>query len=147
MKSYKGVQRIKRLEQRKGGYFYLKIDSEIVNQFDRKKTTRLICTLNDIVSYRCGLNHLGDGNFFIIIAGRYLEQIKKGLGDQINYIIDEDPDQLGVDVQDSDAKTIFDKLSDGKKRTLIYSIVKIKNIDKQVKLIADFLTKEQMKIK
>lgn len=63
MREFAGQQTIKQLENRKGGYFYLKIDSEIINQFSRKRATRMICTIETKVSYHCGLNHLGDGNF------------------------------------------------------------------------------------
>jgi hypothetical protein len=156
MKSHQGQQTIKQLEKRKGGYFYLKINAEIINQFSKKRATRMICTINDQISYRCGLNHLGDGNFYVIVAGKYLEELNKELGEKVNYRIDEDPDQLGVEMpevltvfleQDLESKAIFEKLTDGKKRSLIYSFVKIKDIDKQIKTIIDFLTKERLKIK
>ncbi len=156
MKTFQGKQTIKQLEKRKGGYYYLKLDSEIINQFSKKRATRIICTIDANVSYRCGLNHLGDGNFYVIVAGKYLEKLNKELGEEVDYRIDEDPDQLGVDMpevlnvflaQDSDSKAIFDKLTDGKKRSLIYSFVKLKDIDKQVKIINDFLAKESQKMK
>jgi hypothetical protein len=127
MKTYSGNQKIKQLEKRKGGYFYLEVNADVVNQFEKKKATRIICTLDDALSYRCGLNHLGDGNFFIIIATKYLEKLGKNLGDPVNYRIDKDPDQLGVDVpevlevflaQDADFKSIYEALTDGKKRSL-----------------------------
>lgn len=41
--------------------------------------------------------------------------------------------------QDSDLNKVYDTLSDGKKRGLIYSVKKIKNIDMQVQKIIDFL--------
>ncbi|MGY5351130.1 DUF1905 domain-containing protein [Wenyingzhuangia sp. IMCC45533] len=135
MKTHQGIQTIKQLEKRKGGYYYLKLDSEIINQFSKKKATRMICTIDEKISYRCGLNHLGDGNFYVIIAGKYLEELNKEIGEEVNYRIDEDPDQLGVEMpevltvfleQDADSKVIFDKLTDGKKRSLIYSFVKLK---------------------
>jgi hypothetical protein len=156
MKTHKGIQTIKQLEKRKGGYYYLKLESEIINQFSKKRATRMVCTIDNKVSYRCGLNHLGDGNFYVIVAGKYLEELNKELGEEVDYRIDEDPDQLGVDVpevltvfleQDADSKAIFDKLTDGKKRSLIYSFVKIKDIDKQIKTIIDFLIKERLKMK
>lgn len=37
MKKFSGKQSIKQLEKRKGGYFYLKIDSKIISQFSKKK--------------------------------------------------------------------------------------------------------------
>lgn len=156
MTSYQGKQEIKQLEKRKGGYFYLKIDSDIINQFSRKRATRMICTIDNVVSYRCGLNHLGDGSFYIIVAGKHLDKLNKALGVEVNFKIEEDPDQLGVEVpevltvfleQDVDSKAIYDKLTNGKKRSLIYSFNRIKDIDKQVKIIMDFLTKEKQKMK
>ena len=156
MKTYQGIETLRQLEKRKGGYYYLKLDSGIINNFSKKRATRMICTLDDQVSYRCGLNHLGDGNFYVIVAGKYLEELNKELGEEVNYRIDEDPDQLGVDIpevltvfleQDSDSKAISNKLTDGKKRSLIYSFVKLKDIDKQVRNIIDFLAKERQKMK
>ncbi|MEM9078755.1 MAG: YdeI/OmpD-associated family protein [Bacteroidota bacterium] len=156
MESYQGKQSIKQLEKRKGGYFYLKMDSEIIEQFSRKRATRLICTIDNNVSYRCGLNHLGDGNYFIILASKYLEKLQKELGDTVEYKIEKDPDQLGIDMpevlavfleQEPESKKIFDELTDGKKRSLIYSILKIKDIDGQVKNIQEFIINERRKIK
>jgi hypothetical protein len=72
MKNFKGKQVIDQLEKRKGGYFFLKIDAEIVNQFQEKRHTRFICTLDSKLPFQCGLNHLGDGNFFIILSNKNL---------------------------------------------------------------------------
>jgi hypothetical protein len=156
MDTYCSQQAIKQLEKRKGGYFYLEIDAGIVNQLERKRSTRIICTLDDRISYRCGLNHLGDGNFFIIIATKYLKKLGKVLGDHVKYSIEKDPDQLGVAIpevlsvflsQEDDYKAVFEKLTDGKKRSLIYTITKVKDIDKQVDNIMAFLDKERQKLK
>jgi len=109
MISYQEKQKIKQLEKRKGGYFYLKIDSDIINEFSRKRATRMICTIDNAVYYRCGLTV-------------FLEQ-------------------------DLDSKANYNKLTDGKKRSLIYSFNKLKDIDKQVKIIIEFLSKEKLKMK
>jgi len=156
MKSYSETLHIQQLEKRKGGYYFIPVIADVVNQFSRKKATRVICSLDNTVSYRCGFNHLGDGNFYIIIASRYLNQLGKNLGDEVLFSIEEDPDPLGVDIpevltvlldQDPEAGNIFKQLTDGKKRSLIYGLVKIKNIDKQVKFILEVLEKEARKLK
>mgnify|MGYP001798348535 FL=1 len=155
MKSYQGEQTIKQLEKRKGGYYYLRLDADIINQFSRKRATRMICTIDEKVSYLCGLNHLGDGNFFIIVAGKYLNALAKELGDQVHYQIEEDPDQLGVDMpevltvfleQEPELRKVFNKLTDGKKRSLIYQIIKIKDIDMQIRSIRDFLSEQRQRM-
>ncbi len=150
-----GEQAIGQLEKMKGGYFYLMIETDIINQFERKRHTRLVCHLDEKISYQCGLNHLGDGNFFIIIAGKYLEQLGKKVGSIVHFKVEEDPNPLGVDVPevltvllayDEDLKTIYDKITDGKKRALIFSIIKTKDIDKQVQGIMGFLAKEKQQL-
>ena len=155
LKSFEDEQNIGQLEKQKGGYFFLKMEVEIVNQFEKKRHTRMICHLDEKITFRCGLNHLGDGNFFIIVAGKCLEQLNKKVGSLIHFKIEEDPDQLGVEMpevleallsQDENLKSIFDKITDGKKRSLIYTILKIKDIDKQVQTSIEFLNKEQFNL-
>lgn len=150
MKKYKSEQIIGQLEKRKGGYFFLKIEAEIVNQFKNKRQTRFLCTLEKSLTFQCGLNHLGDGNFFIILSTKNLQTVDKKLGDKIHYELNEDPNPLGVEMpevleaileQDETVKATFESLTLGKKRNVIHQINKIKDIDKQVqktiKLIND----------
>ena len=153
--SYTGNQVLGQLDKMRGGYFYLRIEADIINQFERKRHKRLICHLDDKISFSCGLNHLGDGNFFLIIAGKHLDQLGKKPGNTVDYRIEEDPNPLGVEVpevlstllmQDEDLKAIYEKISDGKKRALIFAILKIKNIDKQVEKSIDFLTQEKLQL-
>ncbi len=98
MIKYKNEQIIGQLEKRKGGYFFLKISSEIVNEFENKHQTRLICSLENKLAFQCGLNHLGDGNFFIILSTKNLEAVNKQLGDKIKFELNMDPNPLGVDI-------------------------------------------------
>lgn len=142
MKSYKNEQIIRQLEKRKGGYFFLTISAETVNQFENKRHSRLICKLENNLSFQCGLNHLGDGNFFIILSTKNLETVGKKLGEKIKFELTIDPNPLGVDIpevlqsiieQDQRLKEKFEKLTLGKQRNLIYQMNKIKNIDLQIK--------------
>lgn len=134
---------IEQLDKSKGGYFYLRIDAAIVNQLSQKKATRLICTLDHEVTYNCGLNHLGDGDFFIILSTKRLKALHKGVGSKVACELEEDPSELGVDVpdvldallaQDDELRIRYEQLTDGKKRGLIYAINKLKDIDKQVRI-------------
>lgn len=155
LKEFVSEQSIGQLEKQKGGYFFLKIDAEVVDQFEKGRHTRLVCVLDEKITLRCGLNHLGDGNFFIIVSGKNLNQLNKKLGSMIHFKIEEDPDQLGVEMpeildvllsQDENSKDIFDKISDGKKRSLIYTILKTKDLDKQIQTSTEFLKKEQFNL-
>lgn len=151
MPKLKFIQPILQLEKRKGGYFYFKIDAETVNKFEKGRATRLKCDIEGKVSFSCGLNHLGDGNFFIIVATKHLKKLGKELNDKVNFEIYEDPNPLGVEVpevltvllsQEPELKTKYDAITDGKKRSLIYSINKIKDIDTQVQKSISFLNQQ-----
>lgn len=89
MSKYKQV--IAQLEKRKGGYYYIVVPAQTANQFSNKHKTRLVCTLDKHLRLQCGLNHLGDGNFFIIISTRNLKQLNKKTGEEILVQLEEDP--------------------------------------------------------
>lgn len=148
MISFKDEQVIGQLEKRKGGYFYLTIPAEIVNAFKNKRHTRFLCTLDKRLTFQCGLNHLGDGNFFIILGTKNLNAINKQLGNKISFELTEDPNPLGVNMpevleaileQDEALKFTFESLTLGKKRNVIHSITKIKDIDKQIKKAVEII--------
>ena len=141
MKPVRGKQPILQLDKRKGGYCYIRIPAAVVERFPEGKKTRLLCTLDGTLTISCGLNHLGDGDFFIIIGSRYMKQLKLPVGTMIDYLLQIDPDPLGVPMpevleallaQDEELKARFDGLTMGKKRFVIHSIARIKNIDLQV---------------
>ena len=147
---YKGTQSL----QKRGSYYHIEVVAEIVNQFKKKRDTRFICTIDNKVIVRCGLNHLGNGNYYIMLAKRYVKEIGKEVRELISYTLEEDPNPLGVEIpevleafleQDEDGKRIFNQFTDGRKRTLIFSILRIKNIDKQVETIIKFLKAEHEK--
>ncbi|MEM9987726.1 MAG: DUF1905 domain-containing protein, partial [Bacteroidota bacterium] len=81
-----------------GGYFYVDLAASLVETFPQQRKTRLLCTLDQDLTYPCGLNHLGDGNFFLIISGKNLKKVGKSLGDTLWVELDEDPNPLGVEV-------------------------------------------------
>jgi hypothetical protein len=141
MKTYQSHQVIGQLEKRKGGYFFLEIEADIINQFQNKRHTRFLCMLEGHLTFQCGLNHLGDGNFFIILSSSNLSNVQKKLGDVIHFELYEDPNPLGVDMpetldavieQDEHLKAIFESITLGKKRNIIHQISRIKDIDKQI---------------
>jgi len=148
MKVYQSSQHIEQLEKRKGGYFYLKIEAEVINQFPNKRQTRIICPLENQLSFPCGLNHLGDGNFFIILSTKNLKSIHKNLGDTISFELKEDPNPLRVEIpeilevvleQDENLKQNLEILTLGKKRSIIHAINRIKDKDKQVNTVINLI--------
>jgi hypothetical protein len=117
--------------------------TEVANKFKHKRQTRFLCIIDKKLTFQCGLNHLGDGNFFIILNSKNLKTINKTKGDKLVFELQEDPDPLGIKIpevlevlfqQDEELKAKFEILSAGKKRSVIHSISRIKEIDKQIKV-------------
>lgn len=154
MPHFKFQQTIEQLEKRKGGYYHLIIKAEIVNQFEKKRATRLKCVIENNLTFSCGLNHYGDGNFYIILSTGNLKLLGKNLQDSVSFEIFEDPNPLGVEMpealealleQDENAAEIFDNLTDGKKRSLIHLIRKLKNVEAQIQKALSFLNEQKLK--
>jgi len=115
---------IGQLEKRRGGYYYFVVEAAVVEQLPNQRATRLLCQLDGRVSYPCGLNHLGDGNFFIILSTANLRKLGKNAGDSVEVALSVDPNPLGVAIPpvlsallegDPALKTVFEGLTDGKK--------------------------------
>ncbi len=141
-------QHIRQLEPRKGSYFYAVVPAEVVQTFPKQRKTRLLCTLDQQLTFACGLNHLGDGHFFIILSTKNLAAIHKELGDTISIDLQEDPNPLGVEMpevlevllnQQPDLRTKFDGLTPGKQRNIIHSINKIKDLDLMVERAVELI--------
>ncbi len=147
-------QPLSKLPANRGGYYYLTVDASVAHGFSRQQKTRLQCVLDNAVTLACGLNLLGDGNYFIIVATRHVKALKKKEGDQVALRITEDENPLGVAVpealealleQDEDLNAIYSAMTDGKKRSLIFLIKDLKDIDKQVQKAVQFLTAVKQK--
>jgi hypothetical protein len=132
------TQPIAQLPKQKGGYFYLVVAAKTAASFTNQHKTRLICTINKQNILRCGLNHLGNGNFFIIVATKIFKSLGIALGSNITFTLTEDPNQLGAEMpealtillqQDEALHAKFYALTQGKQRGIIHQIAKIKNLD------------------
>ncbi len=106
--------------------------------------------MDNKLSFQCGLNHLGDGNFFIIVSTKNLKAIDRKVGETIQFELKEDPNQLGIDMpetieilleQDTELKAKFNKFTDGKKRSILVQTSKIKDIDKQIARTIELINK------
>ena len=76
-------------------------------------------------------------------------------GEKVFFEIFEDPNPLGVEVpevlkalraQDEVVERVWSKLSDGRKRTICHSTMRIKNIDLQVERALEFFELEREKL-
>lgn len=133
--------KIHKLPQQRGGYCYFEIKKQLVEQFEKKSKTRFVCTVDNSYVFSCGLNHLGDGNYFVMLTKDRIKMINKTVGDSIDVQLEEDTSKLGVEIpevleilleQDPRLNAKFLQLTPGKQRSIIFQMNKIKDLNKQV---------------
>ena len=76
------------------------------------------------------------------------------LGEEVQFVLEVDPNPLGIEEpealtalldQDPVAKEQYDQLTDGKKRSLIFGLLKTKNLDVQAQKILGFLEEQAIR--
>lgn len=117
--------------------FYLEIPESVVKKvggFSGK--VRLICKVNNLVSFQCGLMALGEGKAYISINSKRMKEAGAEYGDTVNVTLTADESEYGTEVpeelaelfrQDPEGKRRFDLLTAGKKRYILTYVSTVKN--------------------
>ncbi len=135
-------------------HFHFKVPNEVVHSFQFTDAKRVICKLNNKVEFHCALMPNGKGGYFINVNKEIRSQLKLDIGSNVDVSLILDESKYGMPIsaefeaclnEDSEANTIFESLTPGKKRTLIHIINVVKNSDK--KIAKSIVILEHLKIK
>ena len=130
---------------------HLVVSDLLANEIKEQKFKRLICSLNDEVSFHCALLSMGNGLYFINVNKEIQKKLKVGFGAVVKVNLREDKSKYGIPLpeemeelmnQDDEVSQIFHSLSVGKQRSLLYVIGKPKTSETRLKkavLIARYL--------
>lgn len=112
--------------------------------------TRLLCSVNGFPEFHCGL---GNGQGYISINKKRLKKFGLDLGDEVSLEFRHDLSKYGMEMpeelealldQDLEGGTLFEALSDGKKRYIIHYVSSVKSsqlrIDRAILLINNLKT-------
>jgi hypothetical protein len=115
---------------------YIEISASIVKKLGGKFNVRLLCTLNNQLTFQCGIVALGKGKGYISINAKRLEALKLKRGDKVKVSLEQDDSEFGAEVpeeltevfaQDQEAFQRFEKLIPGKQRFIIRHVSAVKN--------------------
>ncbi len=118
------------------GMHYLEVPAKIVRQLGGAFNVRLICTVNNILSYQCGLVALGNGKGYISINNARLKKYKLQTGDTVQVSLVKDESEFGMEVseeltevfaQDEAGFNRFKALTPGRQRYIIHYVSSVKN--------------------
>ena len=134
--------------------FHFPVPKEIAKVFIEGQNKRVICTVNNQLEMQCALMSYSAG-YYILINKDRVKKLGLSVDDEVQLSLHKDLSEYGHEVpesfqmlleQDDEGSAYFEKLTPGKKRSLIYLVGKVKNIDSQLNkglAILDHLKTEQ----
>lgn len=123
-------------------HFHLVIPANAVKSLTKNNQRRVICTLNQTVTFQAALMPLGDGNFFVNVNQTIRKKLRLNEGDEVHITLEKDNSEYGLPMpaefqelmdQDTEGAKVFHSLTPGKQRTLLYIIGKPKSVDLRIR--------------
>jgi hypothetical protein len=130
------------------GVNYLHIPSSVIRKLGGTLNIRLLCTVNNKLTFQCGLVALGQGDAYITINLARMKKLKLKTGDTVTVKLEKDESEYGLPMseeleavlhQDEEGFRRFKALTPGMKRYVIQYVNTVKNpqlrIDRSLLLI------------
>ncbi|NJN27280.1 MAG: DUF1905 domain-containing protein [Cyclobacteriaceae bacterium] len=120
--------------------YHIPVPASIGNEFVTGNDRRVWCTIDDIHEMQCALMPYPSG-FFILLNKNLVNKLGLVLNAEVSVALKKDTSEYGMEIpetfrtlmdQDQEGACYFETLTPGKKRTLIYAVAKVKNIDRQI---------------
>jgi len=148
--SFEFKARLEKVQSSLGWYYHFEVPIEVSEKI-LEGNRRVICEINNKISFQCGLFPKGKGIYFINMNKLNREKLNVATGDELCITLSEDTSKYGIHIplvfeellkQDPIGSKRFHEQTAGVQRSLIYIIAKPKN--EQLKLekglvILDFL--------
>ena len=123
------------------GWHYLPVEKSVNDRFGfTGNSRRVVCTLNGVETFPCGLMP-HDGGYFIMVNKAVRTRLRIEPGHNVKVVLTKDESKYGLPMpeefrevldQDPDGDRLFHALTPGKQRNILYYIAKLKDIDKRI---------------
>ena len=123
------------------GWHYIPVARNIGDEFPKNGgTRRVLCTINNVETFPCALMPY-DGEFTIVVNKDRRKKLGLVAGDKITVVIIADESEHGMPMpeeleevlnQDPEGQTAFQSLTPGKRRSMMFYIGKIKDVDLRI---------------
>ena len=140
MKSFRSTIENKVSDKVWGNHFI--VPSEVVQYFLGEKQKRFICKLNDLLEYNCAFMPRGEGEYFVLVNREISKKLNLEIGSEVSVQLREDKSEYGMPVpqemidlfgEDDEFYQLFNGLTPGKQRNLLYLVGKPKSKEARVK--------------
>ncbi|MBC7485901.1 MAG: DUF1905 domain-containing protein [Cytophagaceae bacterium] len=115
---------------------YIEIPLAVVKKLGGKFNIRLLCTLNNKLTFQCGIVALGEGKGYISLNAKRLAELNLKKGNTVEVLLKKDDSEFGAKVpeelaevfaQDQEGFKRFEILVAGKQRFIIRHVTAVKN--------------------
>ena len=144
--------KIEHLDKLKLNYITVPKD-QLEKSFDKEKDAslynqRFTIEINKKVSWRGGSVVLGEEKAYITFSKQRMKEAEVDLGDVVAVELEKDNSEYGFDVpqewiaaieQDPMAKEMFEELTMGRRRSIIYLVIQYKTVEKRIERSLFFL--------
>ena len=123
------------------GWHYISVEAKYAEKFERKGSTRrVICTLNGTETFPCALMPY-QGTYFVMVNKERRERLGLAVGGKVAVELMPDESEFGMPMpeelqevlnQDTAGEKHFRALKDGVKRSMMYQIAKMKDVDRRI---------------
>ncbi len=121
--------------------YHIKVPRSVALAFQEKGIKRVVCTLNHQQAFQCAIMPAGDGVYFINVNKKIRDTLKLKEGHEVAVSLEEDSSEFGLPFpeeleaalqEDQEGKALFDALTPGKKRNLLYGVSQVKSSDLRI---------------
>ncbi len=129
---------------------YLEVPPDVIDHFGGTFKVRVVCKLNDNLTFQTGFIALGNGSGYINLSNARMKKLGIKLKDTVTVTLKKDESKYGFDVppelkellaQDEEGMRRFKMLTPGKQRYIIYYVNGVKSsqlkIERAVRLITN----------
>jgi hypothetical protein len=134
------------------GMHYLEIPKQVVTKIGGIGAKRLLCNVNQQLTYPAGLVALGEGKAYITISTKRMKELGVAKDDEVTVTLTEDKSEYGTDMpeelaellkQDMEGKHRFDLLPPSVKRYVLNYVATVKS--QQLRIERAFLLISNLK--
>lgn len=138
--------------------YHIRVPEDIARYFLDRKINRVMCTLNEKITFHAPVLSDGNAYYFINLNAERRKILKIDVGVEMHVGLSEDVSEYGMNFpmeleealrQDEKAKNYFLAMTPGVQRTLIHMVDKLKSSDKRIEksvIISRHLVKMKGKV-
>ncbi len=120
---------------------HVRVPARIATVLTSGRSRRIRCLLNGCEAFQCALLPFGSGQFVISVNKPLRKELGLEVGDDVHVSVERDDSTYGLPMpeelsellaQDKEGERLFQALTIGKQRTLLYIVGSVKNPDKRI---------------